>query len=297
MFGLVLLDKPAGWTSRDAVDRVKRLAKPVKVGHAGTLDPLATGLLVVLAGRATKLVGRVQRMPKRYRAEFLLGRRSPSDDVDTEIETLDDPRQPSREDLLRMLPRFTGCIAQRPPAFAAIKIAGQRAYRLARRGVEVAAPSRNVEIYSLELVDYDYPRMTLQVECSGGTYVRSLGRDVAESLGSSAVMSALRRTRIGPFDVAAALDPEQLDWPSLRRAILPPQTILEGMPIAQLDQLQFQLVQFGRLLKEPRPADPAVSLKGIPEIAALAPDGQLAAILQPAKWGLWKPSPNFVGHD
>ena len=175
MFGVININKPQGWSSRATLARVERLLRPVKVGHAGTLDPLAEGVLVACLGPATRLIEHVQRMPKEYRATFLVGRRSPSDDVDSEVELLVDPPTPTRAEIESLLPRFTGVIEQRPPAFSAVKIDGQRAYKLARRGREVETSLRKVEVYEILLERYDYPEVELSIRCSSGTYVRSIG--------------------------------------------------------------------------------------------------------------------------
>src|SRR6478609_12096076 len=205
MFGLLNVDKPAGITSRDVVNRVQRLVRPHKVGHAGTLDPLATGVLVIAIGPATRLIEYVQRMPKSYQGTFLLGRTSDTEDVEGNVVELPHTPVPSRDDILAAIPRFLGTIEQRPPAFSALKVAGQAAYKLARRGEAVELAARPVEIISIDLVRYEYPELELRVRCGSGTYIRSLGRDLAEALGSAAVMSQLRRIAIGPFQVEESL--------------------------------------------------------------------------------------------
>jgi len=191
MFGLLNLNKPAGMSSRDAVNRVQWLARKmtgekVKVGHAGTLDPIATGVLVVCLGPATKLIEHVQRMPKQYRGTFLLGRRSPSDDVELEAEPLTNPPIPTADEIAAALPAFMGEIQQTPPAYSAIKIKGRKAYDLARRGEQVEMTPRTVTIHSLDIVRYEYPELVLNIRCGSGTYVRALGRAVAKSLGTAA---------------------------------------------------------------------------------------------------------------
>ena len=181
-------------TSRRAVDLVERLARPAKAGHAGTLDPLATGVLVVCVGAATRLIEYVQRMPKRYRATFLLGRQSPTEDIEGEVTELPDAPIPTLDEIAAAAGRFVGRIAQRPPAFSALKVAGRRAYKLARAGQPPQLAPRPVEIFAAEIKSYQYPELVMEVECGSGTYIRSLGRDLAESLGTAAVMSALVRT-------------------------------------------------------------------------------------------------------
>ena len=202
MFGLLNVHKPAGITSRDVVNRIQRVVRPVKVGHAGTLDPLATGVLVICLGSATRLIEYVQRMPKHYRGTFLLGRKSDTEDIEGEIEVLDAAPQPSIDEIHAALPQFVGTIRQRPPAYSALKVGGKRAYQLARAGQEVQLAARPIEVYSLSLQHYEYPEIVLDIQCGSGTYVRSLGRDLADGLGTGAVMSALERTAIGDFDLS-----------------------------------------------------------------------------------------------
>src|SRR5262245_51397499 len=166
-------------TSRDVVNRVQRLVRPAKAGHAGTLDPLAEGVLVVCIGPATRLIEYVQQMPKEYRATFLLGQRSASDDLESDVEVIADARALAREEIEAALPRFMGRVEQRPPAFSAVKVEGRRAYQLARLGNAVDLALRNVEMYQLDVERYEYPELVLSMRCSSGTYVRSVGRDLA----------------------------------------------------------------------------------------------------------------------
>ena len=287
--GLLNLNKPGGWTSRAAVDVVQRLAgRRVKVGHAGTLDPLATGVLVLCLGDATRLIEYVQRMPKRYLATFLLGRSSPTEDVEGPVAELPDAPVPAPADVRSAAERLVGRIEQRPPAFSALKVAGQRAYDLARRGKAVELRPRPVVVYRLDVRDYAYPRLELEIECGSGTYVRSLGRDLAESLGTAAVMSELTRTAVGSFAIENAVAPDRLtesDWTShlapMRRAVesLPSVTISEG----ELDE-----IRHGRSIARPR--SPAEG----DEFAAIGPSGELVAILAARGADLLGPTKNFA---
>lgn len=229
-FGILNIDKPAGWSSRDVVARIHRMVKPSKAGHAGTLDPLATGVLVIGLGSATRLVENVQSMPKHYSATFLLGQSSESDDTEREITFLENPPQPTREQLQAMLPQFTGEIDQVPPKFSAVKIGGQRAYKLARKGEKVEIKSRCVRISLLEIKRYEYPELELDMVCSSGTYVRSLGRDLAIALGTAAVMSKLRRTAIGHFTAEKSLPIESITEETLAKQILPAQEAVPNLP-------------------------------------------------------------------
>lgn len=284
MFGIVNLNKPRGWSSRDAVNRVQRLARPAKAGHAGTLDPIAEGVLVVCIGAATRLIEFVQQAPKEYNATFLLGRRSVSDDIETDLEFLADAPRPSLEEIEDALPRFTGPIDQRPPAFSAVKINGQRAYKLARRGELVETTLRRVEVYALAVARYEYPELALSIRCSGGVYVRSLGRDLAESLETSAVMSALTRTAVGEYRIEDSLDPRGLDLPRLQAGVLSPLTAVSHLPRMVLSASQLEHIDRGGLLAAASPGP----------IAAFDEAGKLAAILKEARPGLLRPSPNFL---
>jgi tRNA pseudouridine55 synthase len=245
--------------------------KPAKAGHAGTLDPLATGVLVVCVGQATRLIDYVQRMRKRYCAEFLLGRTSATEDVEGEIVELENPPIPTRVELEAAAGKFVGEILQRPPIFSALKVGGRRAYHLARKGQVVELEPRPVTIFWLEVLEYEYPRFMLEIECSGGTYVRSLGRDVAESLGTGAVMSGLVRTAIGGFRVEEAIDVETLTRESVGSQLLSPLLAVEQLPQIQLNSAELERTRRGQFIER---ADAAM------EYAAIDEAGELAAILQ-----------------
>jgi len=232
--GLLSLNKPAGVTSRQALDVVKRLARPAKTGHAGTLDPLATGVLIAAVGSATRLIEYVQRMPKAYRATFLLGRSSPTEDIEGEVTELSDAPQPTLAQISAAAARFVGRIEQRPPAFSALKVEGRRAYDLARKGKFVELKTRPIDVYRIEVVVYQYPELVLDVECGSGTYIRSLGRDLAESLGTAAVMSALTRTRIGGFSLEDAVAPDQLTPDGWAAFLQPSLLAVEYLPRVRL---------------------------------------------------------------
>ncbi len=275
--GLFNVYKPPGISSRRVVDHVQRLVVPAKAGHAGTLDPLATGVLIVCVGPATRLIEYVQRLPKRYLGTFLLGRSSPTEDVEGEVEVLDDAPQPVAEQLEAALAPFRGSILQRPPVFSALKVAGRRAYELARQGKEVELAARPVTIHALRLVSYNYPEMRLDIECSSGTYVRSLARDIAASLGTAAVMSALERTAIGPFLAPDAIRLDNLTTDSWRQSLLPARMAAWGLPECQLTEAQVARVACGLALDVERCHDLQVEIGQ--EVAGLAPDGSLAGIL------------------
>jgi len=204
--GLLVLDKPAGMTSRAAVDRVQRwFPRRTRIGHAGTLDPLATGVLVLCLGGSTRLIEYVQRMNKVYRTRFLLGAQSDSDDADGTVTPVSGAVAADAATLAACLAAFVGTIEQVPPAFSAAKVAGQRAYDLARRREEVSLSPRPVQIHAIDILDYTYPHLDLEVRCGKGTYIRSLARDVGARLACGALVQTLRRTRIGSFTAEEAL--------------------------------------------------------------------------------------------
>jgi tRNA pseudouridine55 synthase len=196
--GWIILDKPYGMTSTQAVGKLRWLYGAEKAGHAGTLDPLATGLLPIALGEATKTVPFVQGGQKRYRFEIKWGAATSTDDTEGEV-IATSPMRPTEADVRAMLPRFTGTIQQRPPAFSAIKVGGERAYDLARAGEVVELPERPVTIDELTLVSHSEARSSFEMSCEKGTYVRALARDLAEALGTRAHVTSLRRTAVGPF--------------------------------------------------------------------------------------------------
>jgi tRNA pseudouridine55 synthase len=286
-FGLLNVNKPAGLTSRDAVNRVERLVRPAKAGHAGTLDPLATGVLVICVGQATRLIRFVQRMRKQYRATFLLGRRSETDDLEGEVIETPNAIVPSRAELDQVLTQFVGNIEQRPPAHSAIKIAGRRAYKLARRGKAVELAARTVTIHRLVVRRYEYPELELDIECGSGTYIRALGRDIAASLVTVAVMSALERTAIGPFCVEKALDPEKLSTDNLVEHFQSALVAVADLPRAKLTDAELIEIRHGRSIVMPR-----TETSGM-EWAAVDSADQLVAILHEKPEGRLWPVHNF----
>lgn len=293
MFGILNVNKPLGWTSRDALNRVEGLVRPVKAGHAGTLDPLAEGVLVVCVGAATRLIDYVQRMPKEYHATFLLGRRSASDDVDTDVELVADAPTPSRAAIEAAIAGFVGMIEQRPPAFSAVKVEGQRSYRLARRGDVVEHAARPVEVYQISVARYAYPELELAFRCSSGTYVRSLGRDLAAMLGTHAVMSALVRTAVGDFRIEGAMDARGPDLDRLRQHLQSPLVAIPHLPRLVLSAVQVFEVQHGGLIKtDALPPE----LQGVTAevFAAIDQCGELIALMKEVRPGWLKPSPNFL---
>ncbi|MCQ2568911.1 MAG: tRNA pseudouridine(55) synthase TruB [Candidatus Saccharibacteria bacterium] len=204
---IILVDKPSGMSSFGAVARVRRLLSEreghkVKVGHTGTLDPFATGLLILLAGKATKKAPELTKLDKVYEATIRLGATSSTGDPEGEITITDKKPEISREKIIETLAQFVGEIEQTPPAFSAIKINGQRAYKLARAGKAVEMPKRKVTIYELELLDYASPFLKIRTHVSSGTYIRTLAEDIGEVLDCGAYTTELRRTKIADYDIA-----------------------------------------------------------------------------------------------
>ena len=214
MDGILLVDKPKGWTSFDAVAKVRGILrvsgepKP-KVGHTGTLDPLATGLLVLLIGQATKQATELTKTDKTYQVTVKLGETSTTGD-DEGKKTFVSEREPSNEAVQTVLRSFLGEIEQVPPAYSAIKVNGQRAYKLARQGKDVKIEPRKVKIYSITNIKLDFPRLEFCAKVSSGTYVRTLAEDIGQKLATGAYLTNLRRTQVGKFEVKDALDLQQI---------------------------------------------------------------------------------------
>ena len=209
--GVLNLDKPAGMTSAAAVAKVKRmLPRGTKIGHAGTLDPFATGVLLLLVGRATKACETLMGQPKRYEALVKLGATTETDDPESAEVVTEGAAAPAREAVGRAVAGFVGEILQRPPVYSAIKVAGRRACDRVRDGQAVELEARKVNVYGMEIVGYEWPLLKLRVDCGRGTYVRSLARDIGEALKVGGYLRELRRTRIGEFDVAEAVTLDRL---------------------------------------------------------------------------------------
>jgi tRNA pseudouridine55 synthase len=208
---VLLIDKPLGWTSFQAVKKVKWVLGAKKVGHAGTLDPLATGLLILCTERSTKKINDIQAAEKEYTGTITLGAVTPSYDLETEPEQQQDFSHITRDMVQAILPEFTGAIMQAPPLFSAIKVDGKRAYSLARKGIDHELKQRPVLIKELEITGFSLPEVQFRVVCSKGTYIRSLANDIGKKLGCGGYLSALRRTRIGEFDVKDAIGPQEFE--------------------------------------------------------------------------------------
>lgn len=304
MNGILPINKPRGLTSRDAVDLVSRSIHPrgtklrdrIKVGHAGTLDPLATGVLLICVGSATRLVPLLHEHPKLYRAEFRLGQTSDSDDCEGTVTQHDVSLPSTAAEIAAILPEFVGCILQRPPAHSAVHVDGRRAYELAREQQPVELEPRPVNVYRFEIVDYVAPCLTVEIECGSGTYIRSLARDLGERLGVGALMSDLTRLAIGPFRMEGALSvaPRQkIAGDELNARLHPLKSAVTHLPTLTVNSLEAELVRHGgrlawnvdreRSLTPPStqiPARDAPPLANIDRVAIVEEQGDLAAIAE-----------------
>jgi tRNA pseudouridine55 synthase len=272
--GLLVLDKPSGLTSRAATDRALGwFPRGTRLGHTGTLDPLATGVLVLCLGTATRLAEHVQRMAKTYRSTFLLGATSDTDDADGLVTPRRVEQPPDRRKVQEALASFIGEIDQVPPAYSAAKVAGRRAYNLARQGAEVALQSRRVRIDEIIVQAYEYPRLEVEVRCGKGTYIRSLARDLGERLGCGALVEVLRRTRVGLFTVDDSLTLDA-DAATARARLLPLATAVAELPRLTLTADGVRRLRQGQKVPLPEDAVPLHSL----ETAVFDPTGGLVAV-------------------
>jgi tRNA pseudouridine55 synthase len=270
--GLLVIDKPGGMTSRAAVDRAQGwFPRGTRLGHTGTLDPLATGVLVLCVGAATRLGEYVQRMEKVYRAGIRLSARSDTDDADGAVTPVAVTTPPGREHVEEVLRGFIGEIEQVPPAYSAAKVTGRRAYALARRGDDVQLAPRKVEVYEITLLAYDYPLLDVEVRCGKGTYIRSLARDLGERLGCGGLIQTLRRARVGRFsmDDAVSLDAEA---DTARRRLLPLAAAVTELPRITLNASEVGALVRGQCV-------PVTEAFASGEAAACDAAGQLVAVV------------------
>jgi len=215
--GVLVIDKPLGLSSAAVCRAVRRATGGAKVGHAGTLDPLASGVLLVCLGSATKMVDRLMAGEKRYLADVDLSAFSTTDDMEGEAVVIEPARVPDRASIERACAAMVGEVMQAPPAFSAVHVGGERAYKLARRGERDSSigapdlPAKPVVIHAMDILAYDWPALTLDVRCGKGTYIRSIARDLGRALGTGGRLSGLRRTRVGPFTIDDALTMDALE--------------------------------------------------------------------------------------
>ncbi len=217
MEGILVVDKPIRLTSHDVVDRVRRKFKMRRVGHAGTLDPLATGILIVLVGQSTKLFGRFVNMDKAYEAVLRLGMTTDSADINGKVTRTASYAHVGREQIEKIFKDMTGEIEQVPPMYSAVKIQGQRLYKLARKGIEVKRAPRRVRIHSLRVLDFVPPDVRFILECSKGTYVRKIAEDAGEMCGCGGCIVQIKRTRVGPYTLKDAVSLDNVNESHLRQ--------------------------------------------------------------------------------
>lgn len=276
--GLLVVDKPAGWTSHDVVAKLRGATRQRRIGHAGTLDPDATGVLLVGLGRATRLLRFLQETTKEYRGEIAFGVATSTLDAAGE-ELARAPMPVTGEQVLAAMPAFVGAIEQVPPMVSAVKVGGRRLHELAREGKEVERAARPVTIHAFELeafVPGDYPRATVRVECSSGTYIRTLAADLGEALDGHAHLAALRRLRVGAFTLVDATPLDAL-LSAPESALLTPAAALRGMETHIVPPDVAALIATGRVFAE---ADAPAPLVGAGPFALVAADGTLLAVYE-----------------
>ena len=262
--GLLLVDKPEGITSHAVVDRVRRVIASRRIGHAGTLDPVATGLLVLLLGRATRLAPFLDAEPKVYRARIRFGARTTTDDIEGDI--LEQAPPPEQVVVDRAIAGLTGDLLQRPPAYSAKQVGGVRAYAAARRGAPLALEPVPVVVHEWRVLARDGPDLDVEITCSGGTYIRALARDLGEATGSAAHLAALRRLRSGRFDVSEATTMEALDAGDF--AVRSPSEAVAQLPRELVGDLDARRIAHG----QPIPA------RVVGDVAAICHDDELLAV-------------------
>lgn len=289
-FGLLIVDKPVGPTSHRVVNTVRRGTGIRKVGHAGTLDPRASGVLVLCLGAATRLSEYLSTASKRYEAVIRFGAATRTYDSEGEV-VLRSERIPSLEEIQAALPEFRGEIEQVPPPYSAIKVEGKKAYELARSGEEVELESRDVVIYTLEVKSYEPPELSLIIECSAGTYIRSIAHDLGAVLSTGAFLASLRRSKAGPFAIEDAVPLPILeialetgDW---EKYVVPAAEAVPDFPVVKLKEDQLEDIRHGR------PIPSGGGAEG--EARAMTPDGELAAIVEGVEEGeQWHPRKVFL---
>ena len=291
-FGLLNINKPSGPTSHDIVVGVRRGAQIKRVGHAGTLDPLADGILILALGKAVRLVEYLMQSSKRYRASIVLGKTTNTYDVTGEVTGEQAPLPNfSAPDIEAALAGFCGAILQTPPIYSAIKVQGKAAHARARAGEAVEMAPRKITIYELTLADFAPPHVTLEVSCSPGTYIRALAHDLGQALGCGAVLESLTRTASGAFDLADAIawDALQIRFEdgSWRDYVIPADQALPDMPRLALTDEQFQKLRTGAPFTAPE------VISGLAR--GYTPDGQFIAVIRgDPEIGVWRPHKVFI---
>lgn len=300
MIGVLNINKPYRKSSHDVVQSVRRIMDIRRVGHTGTLDPLATGVLVILVGPATRLTQFIVGADKVYHAVIRLGVTTTTYDEEGEVAS----RAPAsvmdnvdRAAIEAALPAFEGEIAQVPPMYSAVRVQGRRLYELAREGQEVERAPRRVTIYRLEIASYEAPDLTLDLRCSSGTYVRSLAHDLGQTLGCGAYLRDLTRTAVGPFRLEESHTLDQLhalaQEQRLDEALRPPQAALYDMPGVQLTPAQERAVRYGQSIALP----PTPERAEASHLQAEDAEGRLVAVLIPVDEGRWRPTLVLPEHN
>lgn len=286
--GILLLDKPLGLTSNAALQEVKHLFRARKAGHTGSLDPLATGMLPICLGHATRISAFLLDADKEYLVKVKLGEITTTADAEGEVIESHPAEHVTREEVLAVLPRFTGEIQQLPPMYSAVKHKGERLYKLAREGIEVEREPRTITIHALELLDFHNPELELRVHCSKGTYVRTLAEDIGKALGVGAHVIGLRRTRVGPYEEDGMITLEQLEQlaqeegtAGLDRLLLPLDTGLAQWPEVHLGADSTFYIKQGQPVMVPRaPTEGWVRIYGVDDqfigVGEIDDDGRVA---------------------
>ena len=258
--GVLVIDKAKGPTSHDVIASLRRLLQLQRIGHCGTLDPLASGVLVVCLGRYTRLNRWLSGADKEYEAEIYLGAVSATGDAEGPIRHQADCEFPDKLSVVQALSDFTGVIDQVPPAHSAVKVAGVRSYKRARRGDEVVLKSRRVHIHAMEMLSYDFPRLSVRIHCSAGTYIRSLAADLGRALGCGAYLAELRRLRAGGLGLDKALTLEQVASLSrvgqIEKALVHPRLALSELATVELNEGKLVDFAHGKAIEHPAGAGP-----------------------------------------
>ncbi|MGB7340963.1 MAG: tRNA pseudouridine(55) synthase TruB [Phototrophicaceae bacterium] len=291
VFGFLNIDKPSGITSHDVVAKVRRLCRnsvgKTKVGHAGTLDPLATGVLVICLGYATRLSEYAMQSTKTYRATVHLGIETDTYDAEGEILAQIDASHITLEQVIAAFQPYIGDIQQMPPMYSAIKKDGKKLYELAREGIEIERPTRAVTIYDIQVVSWESPSIVLDVTCGSGTYIRSLAHDIGEQLAVGAHLSGLIRTKSGAFNVESACNLDTLlDDDSWREQIIMPIDALTDWTTIQLNDADVQEIKLGRTISKNDDLDDGF-------VMGYMSDGHLLAVLENRQTN-WKPHKVFL---
>lgn len=269
--GLLILDKPTGPTSHDAVQRLRRLSGQRRIGHAGTLDPLAEGVLLVCLGRATRFVEYLVGLDKTYETTVRLGQATTTYDAEGTV-TLERPVEVTPGQIEAALDAWRGPIQQRVPLFSAVKRDGQPLYKSARRGEAVEPPVREVTIHALDVLAFTPPLLTLRVVCSSGTYIRSLAHDLGAALGCGGHVAALRRTAVGRFTIAQAVSLDALTPENLAEYLLPPEAAVAHLPRLDVDEASAARLAMGQRLAAPGDAP-------VGDVAAWGPGGRFLGVV------------------